>query len=427
MKKQVKPEIAPLRRKAEEQLKGRSDGTSGSVSELEIFRLMHELKVHQIELELQNEELVLARNLAQETADKYTELYDFAPIGYLSLSLSGEIRMLNLLAARMLCSERSKLFNKRLGIFLTVPSRLVFAEFLEDVFNSPYKQSCEIMIEVPGATPAWVQISGILSETGEECLVTALDITARKKGEEEMVIINQRLTEASAEKDKFFSIIAHDLRSPFNAFLGFTQLLLDDVDTLTLREIQRIAQCMSTSAKNLFQLLENLLVWSRFQRGLVKFEPDQFYMGQKMEESVRAIMEVAEKKEIVISLEFPEDLQVYADMNMIGSTIRNLVSNAVKYTPRGGAIQVRAKQMSDNQIEVSVTDNGIGMNPTRIDRLFTLAADSGTIGTEGEPTSGLGLILCREFIEKHGGKIGVTSAEGQGSIFYFSIPAAPNT
>jgi CheY-like chemotaxis protein len=183
-----------------------------------------------------------------------------------------------------------------------------------------------------------------------------------------------------------------------------------------------MAQAMRTSATGLYSLLENLLVWSGSQRGSTSFVPTQFLLKDLFFENLKLVQEASKIKGIEIIINIADDLMVFADTNMIGSAIRNLVSNAVKFTPRGGNISIIAKQESGNMVEISVKDSGMGMNDEMRSKLFKLDENIGRNGTEGEPTSGLGLILCKDFIEKNGGKIWAESKEETGSTFYFTLP-----
>jgi len=247
------------------------------------------------------------------------------------------------------------------------------------------------------------------------------DITARKQAETALNLKNEELLRTIAEKDKFFSIIAHDLRNPFNAFLGFTQIMAEELNTMTLDQIQKIAISMRNSANNLYQLLENLLEWSRLQRGMITYEPSTFFLMPKISNSMQSVLESARQKEITINYEVPENIEIYADENMFGTLIRNLASNAVKFTHKGGKIVIKARPAMVDSIEISVHDTGIGMNKNMIVNLFRIDENTNRKGTEGELSTGLGLIICKEFMEKHGGKLWVESEEGKGSTFRFTL------
>ncbi len=248
------------------------------------------------------------------------------------------------------------------------------------------------------------------------------DITARKQAEAEITLKNQELVKINAEKDKFFSIIAHDLRSPFNAFLGFTRMLAEDLHELSTEEIQKIAITLRKSASSLYDLLENLLEWSKLQRKLIQFNPETGLLNRVIRDGIQPVAESAQKKSIDISISIQGELVVFADKYMFGSIMRNLVSNAVKFTPKGGKITINAKPLDLNTIEICISDSGIGMSKELIHNLFSLDQETNRRGTENEPTTGLGLIICREFIEKHGGNLSISSEEGSGSRFCFTIP-----
>jgi len=254
-------------------------------------------------------------------------------------------------------------------------------------------------------------------------IITARDITEKKQEEERMKFKNEELLNLNAEKDKFFSIVAHDLRSPFNSFLGLTQIMAEDLQSLSMSQIQNIALSMSKSANNLYALLENLLAWSRLQRGMTSFDPKSFLLMPKISESLELVCEMAHRKGIETVINMQEDLVVFADQNMLESTIRNVALNAVKFTNKGGKITISARSVSRNSIEISVRDTGIGMSSEIMDKLFRIDEHISRVGTEGEASTGLGLLLSRDFIEKHGGRIWAESEEGRGSTFFFTFPS----
>ena len=199
--------------------------------------------------------------------------------------------------------------------------------------------------------------------------------------------------------------------------------MVEDLHSFTMDEIKEIAVNLRNSASNLFRLLENLLHWARIQQGLIPFNPEVLPLLTIVSESVEMILESARSKGIEIDYDIPDDLIVLADCKILQTIIRNLVSNAIKFTHKGGKISISAKVADGNSIEISIKDTGIGMTNNMVESLFRLDAQNGRRGTEGELTTGLGLMLCKEFVEKHGGKLWVESAEGIGSTFYFTIPA----
>ena len=248
------------------------------------------------------------------------------------------------------------------------------------------------------------------------------DITDRKQAEEEIKRKNDLLQTTNAEKDKFFSIIAHDLRSPLSAFVAATQILAEEIQTMNTEEIREITLNLKTSASNIYTLLENLLEWSRLRRGGLDFVPEKLNLKEKIESCIDVLTESARKKRIKLTFSIPAEMEVFADNHMIDAVIRNLVSNSVKFTPAGGRIDVTAVYSDNHFIEIKVSDSGIGMTPELKNKLFMISEKTSRNGTEGELSTGLGLLLCKEFIEKHNGKIWVESEVGTGSIFHFTIP-----
>jgi len=248
------------------------------------------------------------------------------------------------------------------------------------------------------------------------------DITERKQAENEINLKNEELSNLVAEKDRFISIIAHDLRNPFNVLLGLTQLLDEDLPNLNLNDTRRMVAALRGTALNVFNLLENLLEWSRIKRGSFGFDPKLFIFAAKMDEFLRPVLDMANKKGIEINYNVPDELVVYADQHMLGSIIRNLASNAIKFTPQNGKVILSAQTLGDRSIEISIKDTGIGMNKSMLNNLFNIDRNKNRKGTDGEPSSGLGLIICKELVEKHGGCMRVESKVGKGSTFYFTLP-----
>ena len=247
------------------------------------------------------------------------------------------------------------------------------------------------------------------------------DITKNKLAEEEIKLKNELLQIINSEKDKFFSILAHDLRGPLSAFVSATQIIAEEIQTMGIEEIKEITLSMKTSATNIYSLLENLLEWSRLRRGVMDFIPEKINLKKKIEECIAVLSESARKKVIEILISIPEVIDVLADSHMFDTVIRNLISNAIKFTPVGGKVTLTAGYIEDHTVEIKISDSGIGMTPELKDKLFLLNEKTSRKGTEGEPSTGLGLLLCKEFIEKHNGKIRVESEVGKGSTFSFTI------
>jgi len=313
-------------------------------------------------------------------------------------------------------------------------------EFLEFVYNEDWdlvlnNQSkrlngeiadprYQLRIVTKNKSIKWFDMSGVKIEwKGEPATMNFVtDITERKRVEAEIAFKNEELLRLNSEKDKFFSIIAHDLRGPFGGFLGLTQIMANQLADLTMDELQQIAISMKNSATNLSNLLENLLEWSLVHQGLMPFDPKILKLRPIADESISIMQEPAKSKDIEIINYISDDIMVFVDSNLLQTVIRNLVSNAVKFTPKGGNIKLYSKTTDERNVEISIQDSGIGISPIMLNQLFRLDSKTNRNGTEGESSSGLGLLLCKGFVEKHGGKLWAESKEGEGSTFYFTIP-----
>jgi len=255
---------------------------------------------------------------------------------------------------------------------------------------------------------------------------------SRKKIKNANKILNEKNTEINQQrenlqelnntKDKFFSIIAHDLKSPFNAIMGFSELLVQQVNEKEYDEIGQYANYILQSSEKAVSLLTNLMDWARSQTGRMEFIPEKFEMVYFIKAIVPIFDDIARQKSITIFTDLPFNIPAFADEGMISTVLRNLISNAIKFTKPGGEIVISAIQ-NQTEIVVSVKDNGVGIPQDTIGKLFRIDENYTTKGTNNERGTGLGLILCKEFVEKHGGKIWVESEEGEGSTFSFSLPA----
>lgn len=251
---------------------------------------------------------------------------------------------------------------------------------------------------------------------------THTNINARKGIEAELKENESRLRDLNATKDKFLSIIAHDLRSPFNTIVGFSELLLDKIKAKDYTEIESFAQNVLNSSRNTLNLLSNLLEWSRSQTHMIALIPEYFDLGTLIDEILTIANEAANQKKISITKILPSETMIFADRHMIETVIRNLLTNAIKYTNSSGKVIIYVKNISGG-ISVEIKDDGVGIKKEKISRLFRMDESFSTPGTRNETGTGLGLLLCKEFIEKHGGKIEVKSEIGKGSTFSILIPS----
>ncbi|HPE56844.1 MAG TPA: HAMP domain-containing sensor histidine kinase [Bacteroidales bacterium] len=247
-------------------------------------------------------------------------------------------------------------------------------------------------------------------EAGEKTSETIQTVST----EEELRLLN-------ATKDKFFSIIAHDLKNPFNSLLGFSDLLVNDFDQYEKDDIKRFLKIMHDSSKHGFNLLENLLQWSRTQTGRIAFIPSKVIINDILTGCVDLLKPTADNKQIKIYMEVPENIEVTGDIEMLSTVFRNLISNAIKFTPENGRIKIKVRLLTQ-RAEISVIDTGVGIAPENIANLFRIDKQVSTLGTKNEKGTGLGLILCKEFVDKHKGIIKVSSERKNGTEFKVFLP-----
>lgn len=233
---------------------------------------------------------------------------------------------------------------------------------------------------------------------------------------------NEELTILNADKNHFIQILGHDLKSPFNTLLGFSDLLLENLHSYDMERIESLLQIINKTLHQTFRLLEELLLWSKAHADSIPFEPRDILFRNVCQPVVESLMSNAEAKRISLSMqEFDENLMIYADEQMLKTILRNQISNAIKFTHPNGEINVQIDRDQAFTM-VTVTDNGVGIAPEQIDRLWDITQTHTTEGTANEKGTGLGLLLCKEFVEMHGGWIWVDSQPAKGSSFRFALP-----
>ncbi len=231
----------------------------------------------------------------------------------------------------------------------------------------------------------------------------------------------EELAQLNADKDRFFSIVAHDLKGPFQPVLGNAEFLIEMGDALLGEEIKKIGGDIHRSGRRVLDLLESLLQWARLQMGRMEFQPQPLNLGPVAEETVDLLYDIAQAKQIVLNNRITDEMTVYADQNMVNTVIRNLTNNALKFTPTGGAVTISA-EAGDEFVTVSIEDTGVGMSDDAQAKLFQMGVHHSTTGTANETGTGLGLLMCQEMVHLNGGRIWVESEVGKGSIFRFTLP-----
>lgn len=540
---------ARLRKEAEKRIQ--EDTRHDSAHNLDKERVIHELNVHQIELELQNDELRRTTQQLEKSHKRFSDLFDHAPVGYVVMDKNTRILDVNFSATFMLCADKKNLKEKKFTQYIHPDHQDTFYFFLQKVMENDQLHTEEIKLKNEHDTYFFAQLQGVvdydlisgqnrirlviidiserksiesklkrfraaidsssdniflinfdsgkfidindsacrnLGFTREEFLqmkpedinprysydflmeisgqnffdaqseytrelqhqrkdgsvidvevylkplliddekiivAVARDITERKRTQDQLARYADELKELNASKDRFLSIISHDLRGPFLGIKGYTQMLIEDLDTLDKKEVLDFLHKVLESSNDLYNLVDNLLKWSRLELGKTQFDPVPLNLHQELAPLMKLLNGLAMKKNIDLINHLQKEVYPEADRLMLISVTQNLVSNAIKFTPKGGKIIVRSSENPQGQITITVEDNGVGMSPQIMEKLFTLDKTHTSRGTDGEKGTGFGLIITKEMVKKMGGEIAVSSTPGKGSVFTFTLPNAP--
>jgi len=267
-----------------------------------------------------------------------------------------------------------------------------------------------------------LMLSNIEYNNSKVVMTILRDVSERVRAELKLREYSETLSDLNASKDKFFSIIAHDLKSPFSGLLGLSQILCEELDEMGNSELKKYADELNNSAKFIFKLLQNLLEWSRLNTGKFDYLPTEINLAKKFNSIYQLLNLNASNKGISLSLNAPDDIIVFADNNMLNSILQNLISNAIKYTNSEGTVEVNALR-NDNMVIITVKDSGIGMPEDNLKKIFRVDKNISTPGTANERGTGLGLVLCKELAEKNKGSISAESRQGEGTTFTVTLPA----
>ncbi|MCS6809275.1 MAG: PAS domain S-box protein [Bacteroidota bacterium] len=470
------PEAAPLRASLEAagtksflvvplHIQGRIIGLLGlsavrheriwSKEEVRMLRLVAETFVHAFERKV-------SEQLLRHSEARFRTIFDCAPLAVCILNPQGRITACNHKVEQFLGYTQEEVCNRHFLSLVRPEDRERHAEvFYELLAGSVSSYSLEIQYLHIHGSPIWTHVTASVARDiqGDISFIIQMleNINDRKIAQAHMqhytqliseqksalerqsdmllqlngeLLHKQReLEELNRSKDKFFSIISHDLRSPFSSLLGITKLLAQDAYQLERNEIHELAQTLNTQAHNVYDFIENLLKWAQAHTGRMQYHPTVVALCDIITPIEALFRENAASKSITLVNTVPETLVVYADEYMIRSVIHNLLSNALKFTDAGGSVTVCARRSVSQPkfAEISVCDTGVGMSSNDIDKLFRLDVVHTTRGTSDETGTGLGLLLCKEFVEKHGGTIWVESSEGHGTTFTFTLPLAKDT
>lgn len=306
--------------------------------------------------------------------------------------------------------------------FLTLGN---YSSINNSITASVFLKNDKILISGGTDSNQLIQNNSLMHELNREVNNLQRQLIKEKRNLEETLRqlsnVNKELKESNATKDKFFSIIAHDLKNPFIALIGFTDYLKENFKSINPDEAEHMIELMNNSSRSTYSLLEDLLMWSSSQLGKISYLPEKVSLNQLWKEIELLVINQARNKNIDIVFHDPQKVILFCDQNMFKIILRNLVTNAIKFSYPGSSVTISAESEKINAI-ISVTDKGVGIDPGRFENLWQIGAGSSTKGTKQESGTGLGLILCKEFVETHGGKIWVESELKVGSSFKFTIP-----
>jgi signal transduction histidine kinase len=411
-----------LRRRAEERMNALVSAAGQARTEDETQRLLHELQVHQIELEMQNAELRQARDELENSLEKYTDLYDFAPVGYFTLDRDGAIRAVNLRGANLLDSERSRLLGRRFELFVTAADRPVFTAFLRRVCGSQAKEACELALLKEGKGPLFVQIEAAAVASGQECRIAIIDISIRRQLEEELEILHidlaARATEleaANIELEAFNYSVSHDLRIPLTAIHGYCQVFQERCGNRLDEQCKGYIREMYEGTLRMNRLIDTLLDFSRVTRVEIRHEKVDL---SKMAEEVALGLKVTEPERQVM-FRIAAGIAVDGDPDLLRVVLDNLVGNAWKYagSREGAAIEFGVTEV-DGKPAFFVRDNGPGFDMALADKLFLPFQRLAGTDVEGH---GIGLATVERIVRRHGGRIWAESKPGEGASFFFTF------
>lgn len=369
----------------------------------------------------------------KKSEQKYHDLFQNANDLIFITDLEGNITDANQRVVDSLGVPLKKLLKSSVFDFVKNIGRKELREILLQLRSDKAVSALEVEVTAANGSTMIFEVHGRLMFNNEVPVGLqgiARDISEKIKYNQQLNQYNEELQELNRSKDKMFSIIAHDLKDPFNSLLGFSEILIDDFDKLERQEMFDYIKIISNTAKHSLNLLENLLTWSRLLTGRLPFTPMKLLLASEVDTAMTIVSSLAYRKRIEVDNLVPIDIIVNADQNMLLSILHNFIMNAIKFTNPGGKIEIDAgiiESSSDDglrAVSISIRDNGIGMTEKEMERLFQIKALYSTSGTHNEKGTGLGLLLTREMIERHGGTIHVKSKPGEGSEFTFTLPAA---
>ncbi|MFA9391101.1 MAG: ATP-binding protein [Prolixibacteraceae bacterium] len=419
-----KSEAKILRLKAEGLVKKTKNKLPVNFNVADSLKLIHELEVHQIELELQHQELFLAKEqLALNANEQYDELYNFAPSANFSLSKAGNILKLNQNSATLLGMERQQLTNSLFNRFLSPQSQPIFKSFLDKILTLNTKETCELTLAGQTENSTFVHLTGILTKNGEHFLISILDTTERNLFVKQLIKLKEHAEESDRLKSAFLANMSHEIRTPLNSIMGFASLLPDE-ESITLTS--KYSQIILSSSEQLLHMIDDIVLYSSLQSKLLSLHPtviDLTHLLNEIKESFN-FPRLQENVKLIIETRAENPLRITSDYEKLKQIFTNLISNAYKYTKQGS---IRVGFSSANkQLTFYIKDTGMGILPNDLNRVFERFYRGSNVTKGVIGGTGLGLSIVKELIELLGGKIWVESEVELGTTFYFTIPITCN-
>lgn len=420
-----------LRARAEEKLRARQEAESlRPESEADALRLLHELQVHEVELEIQNAELERTRNELESALERYTELYDFAPVGYFTLARDGSIYSVNLAGADLLGIPRARLLGRPFGSFLPLAEHQTFDAFLERTLEDAQRESCEVTLEPAGGGTRIVRVEATASAAGKECRVALLDVTEQRTAEAEIRRMNEglesavrertdELVAAVAELEAFVYSVSHDLRAPLRAISGLSQVLSEDCrDQLPPASLDLLGR-IRAGALRMGAIIDDLLLLSRI--GSAELASTTVDLATPTREILADLASASPDRHVETLVS--EEITVRGDARLLRLMLENLLGNAWKFTAATpeARIEVSSRLVRDGVRDICVRDNGIGFDMAHVAKLFRPFQ---RLHIEAVyPGTGIGLAIVARIARRHGGTVRAEGVEGAGASFHVCLPA----
>ena len=431
------PPITPseLRRRAEDRLNATPGGTPAAMPHADQMRLLHELQVHQVELEMQNQVLIEAQTEISRNLAQLTELYDLAPIAYFTLDRNGCITKSNAMARKLIGSRFLAMDGCHLSRFIQTDSLAAFKEFITRIFSMRRLEACHLtLLSSLGRPPVYVVMEGVADESEQECRLVVTDLTRQHASEEALASLAVRTEELAAAKAAaeaaahakatFLANMSHEIRTPMNAILGMAHLM--QRSELNPEQQVRLSK-IDTAAKHLLGIINDILDLSKIEADQLVIEKTAFVVNDVLADVTNLVADRISAKELELQVNLAPALQ---GQSMLGDPLRlkqvllNLLGNAIKFTERG-RVEINAGVVAENGndwlLSFAVRDSGCGIPPGALERIFTPFEQADTSTTRQYGGSGLGLSISKRLVQLMGGDISVTSRLEQGSTFTFSV------